>query len=144
MKPDDADPADNEPNSASSDEEEIPLPRVSPPPALPEPPEIEFHRPRLAGRPGVASGGTGRQSGYPSPSDAGSGGSSAGRIGAGLSIGLSFGLTIVICIGAGMLLDEHYQAIKPWGTIVGCVVGLAAGFLNLFRSANALLNRNKP
>ncbi|MFO0666677.1 MAG: AtpZ/AtpI family protein [Polyangiaceae bacterium] len=38
----------------------------------------------------------------------------------------------------GRYLDTHYFGGKGWGTIVGTLLGIAAGFRNLFRAAKMM------
>ena len=48
------------------------------------------------------------------------------------TIGLSFVLALVMGFGAGYLLDG-WLGTRPWLTLVGFFVGLAAGILNVYR-----------
>ena len=125
MQPDDFQPAENEQRPTGSQEDDVSVPRIARHAELPHPPEIEFSRPARAAR--------GQSIGF---GDA--------RMGVGLSIGLSFGLTIVVCVGAGMFIDEHFPVVKPWGTAVLSIIGIAAGFSNLIRMANDAMKRDKP
>jgi len=125
MSPDDFQPAENEQRPTGPQEDDVSVPPIARHVELPHPPEIEYHRPARAAR--------GQGSGI---ADA--------RMGVGLSIGISFGLTIVVCIGAGMFIDEHFPVVKPWGTIILSIIGIAAGFSNLIRLANDAMKRDKP
>jgi F0F1-type ATP synthase assembly protein I len=136
MKPDDSEPANEEPGAADFKEDEIVIPQVAHAPVLPPPPEIEFHRPprALLGR-----GRAGAKDAYDDDPSAGS----MSWIGSGMSIGVSFGLTVVVCIGAGMLIDQHVPAVRPWGTVSLSIIGIAAGLWNVMRMADILLKREK-
>ncbi|MBI2467428.1 MAG: AtpZ/AtpI family protein [Candidatus Rokubacteria bacterium] len=50
------------------------------------------------------------------------------------------GLTLVICtvlgLGGGYYLDR-WLGTSPWLTLVGLLLGIAAGFVNLFRAVGA-------
>lgn len=50
------------------------------------------------------------------------------------------GLTLVLCtvlgLGAGYYLDR-WLGTSPWLTLVGLLLGIAAGFVNLFRAVGA-------
>ena len=48
-------------------------------------------------------------------------------------VGLSFVLALVIGVAAGVWLDG-YAGTKPWGTLIGFGVGVAAGILNVYRA----------
>lgn len=54
-------------------------------------------------------------------------------IGALSSVGLSFVLAIVIGTAAGWWIDK-YAGSSPWGFLIGFVLGLVAGVLNVFRT----------
>jgi ATP synthase protein I len=49
------------------------------------------------------------------------------------SIGLTLVLATVIGLGAGYYADR-WLGTKPWLTLLGLGLGIAAGFVNLFRS----------
>jgi ATP synthase protein I len=49
------------------------------------------------------------------------------------SIGLALVLATVIGLAGGYYLDR-WLGTSPWLTLVGLVFGIAAGFVNLFRS----------
>ena len=43
----------------------------------------------------------------------------------------------MIGLGGGYLLDR-WLATRPWLSLVGLVFGIAAGFVNIFRTAKAI------
>ena len=51
------------------------------------------------------------------------------------SIGMALVAATVIGLGAGYYADR-WLGTKPWLTVIGLVLGIAAGFVNLFRSVN--------
>jgi ATP synthase protein I len=51
------------------------------------------------------------------------------------TIGLTLVLATVIGLAGGYFLDR-WLGTKPWLTLVGLGLGIAAGFVNLFRSVN--------
>ena len=51
------------------------------------------------------------------------------------SIGMALVLATVIGLAAGYYADR-WLGTKPWLTLVGLGLGIAAGFVNLFRSVN--------
>jgi ATP synthase protein I len=52
------------------------------------------------------------------------------------SIGITMVLATVIGLAAGYFADR-WLGTKPWLTLIGLGLGIAAGFVNLFRSAKA-------
>ena len=48
------------------------------------------------------------------------------------TVGLSFVLAIVMGFGGGYLLDG-WLGTSPWFTLLGFVVGIAAGVMNVYR-----------
>ncbi len=53
----------------------------------------------------------------------------------------SIGITLVVatCIGlAGGYFADQWLGTTPWLTLIGLLLGIAAGFVNLFRSVNAV------
>jgi ATP synthase protein I len=52
------------------------------------------------------------------------------------SIGMTMVVATVIGLGAGYYGDR-WLGTTPWLTLVGLLFGIAAGFVNLFRSAKA-------
>ncbi|MGH7356697.1 MAG: AtpZ/AtpI family protein [Candidatus Rokuibacteriota bacterium] len=51
------------------------------------------------------------------------------------SIGITLVAATVIGLGAGYYADR-WLGTKPWLTVIGLVLGIVAGFVNLFRSVN--------
>lgn len=49
------------------------------------------------------------------------------------SVGISFVLAIVMGAGIGLALDRWLGS-SPWGFLVGFVMGVAAGILNVYRA----------
>ncbi|MDR2351925.1 MAG: AtpZ/AtpI family protein [Deltaproteobacteria bacterium] len=47
-----------------------------------------------------------------------------------MSIGLSMVFAIFLGLGLGYLVDKHF-ATKPWGILIGLLIGLIAAFNNL-------------
>ncbi len=59
----------------------------------------------------------------------------------GLNIAFRLGteMTVATLLGAGMGHGiDHYFGTKPWGIVVGVVLGGAAGMLNVYRAAQAM------
>ena len=59
----------------------------------------------------------------------------------GLSIAFRVGteMTVATLLGAGMGYGvDHFVGTKPWGIVVGVVLGGAAGMLNVYRAAQAM------
>jgi ATP synthase protein I len=52
------------------------------------------------------------------------------------SIGITMVAATLIGLGAGYYADR-WLGTSPWLTLVGLLLGIAAGFVNLFRSAKA-------
>lgn len=126
MQPDDVEPVGT---GDDDDAERIPtVPRL---PELPQPPEVKYVRPTLGSPKGSGSQGA--------PGDGSFSGSgrmdsaSVGRIGAGLSAGVMFAASVIVGIIAGIYIDRHWPRVAPWGTMIMMLVGMAAGFLNLYR-----------
>ena len=48
-------------------------------------------------------------------------------------------MTVATLLGAGMGYGvDHYFGTRPWGIVVGVVLGGAAGMLNVYRAAQAM------
>jgi F0F1-type ATP synthase assembly protein I len=60
------------------------------------------------------------------------------QIGALSTVGLSFVLAVVIGAGAGVLLDR-WLGTSPWLFFLFFVFGLAAGVLNVYRTAGRFM-----
>lgn len=103
---------------------------------LPPVPEIQFERPKT------------RTANPPKPGEAGkgglgSGGSMLGGDLRGLGQASTLGITLVVSIavgaGFGYLADRYLiKSATPWGLIVGFLLGVASGFVNLIRVAGQL------
>lgn len=46
--------------------------------------------------------------------------------------------------GLGWLAQQQFPSIKPWGLVVGLLVGIAAGMLNVIRTARRLQSEAEP
>lgn len=55
----------------------------------------------------------------------------AGAIGQASAVGISFAVAIVLGLAAGLWLDKKLGS-APWGLLGGILIGVAAGFKNLF------------
>jgi F0F1-type ATP synthase assembly protein I len=53
------------------------------------------------------------------------------------------GLEMVVPVGMGMAADR-YLGWKPWGTVVGAVLGLAGGVFHLVHMANRGEGKSSP
>jgi ATP synthase protein I len=57
-------------------------------------------------------------------------------------VGIFFGVSVAICLFAGTWLDGRFHT-KPWFTLVGALLGVATGFVELYRvSKKALRNHD--
>ena len=52
-------------------------------------------------------------------------------------IGMTLVVATMLGLGGGYLLDR-WLGTRPWLSLVGLVFGIAAGFVNIFRTAKAL------
>ena len=101
--------------------------------ALPPPPQVNYTRPTLAGPQKTTPG--------PRPSDSSnrqerhSGDSSYTKLGSGLAAATTFVASVVAGLLLGQWIDHRWgqPGGTPWGTLVFSLLGVAAGFLNLFR-----------
>jgi len=50
------------------------------------------------------------------------------------SVGLEMGIAVAIGAGAGYLADNHFGT-KPWLSLVGLLIGVAAGFKGMIDAA---------
>lgn len=48
------------------------------------------------------------------------------------SLGISIVLATVIGAGLGYWIDEHWQTGSHWGAGIGLLIGIAAGFNNIY------------
>ena len=53
-------------------------------------------------------------------------------LGLGFRIAVDIVAALMVGVGIGVLID-HWAGTKPWGLIVGFVLGSAAGMMNVFR-----------
>jgi len=109
---------------------------VPPTPSLPPPPEIHFERPELGKRRSAASPEpvTARVNIIPdetSPKgiDRDSNAASWGR---GMAASLLLASSIFVSLYIGQWLDGKFHT-APWLTLIMTLLGIAAGFVNLFR-----------
>ena len=116
------------------DEEE---PAISLPPSasLPPPPEISFTRPALGQeRP------TPRPAFSSAPNSSGQTPLSQGVQGYGLAItaAITLAITLLAFVALGQWLDHRFgRGGLPWFTILGLLVGIAAGLYNMVRLLNS-------
>ena len=52
-------------------------------------------------------------------------------------IGMTLVVATMLGLGGGYLLDR-WLATRPWLSLIGLVFGIAAGFVNIFRTAKAI------
>jgi ATP synthase protein I len=52
-------------------------------------------------------------------------------------IGMTLVVATMLGLGGGYLLDR-WLGTRPWLSLVGLVFGIAAGFVNIFRTAKAI------
>jgi ATP synthase protein I len=50
-----------------------------------------------------------------------------------ISLGWEFALAILVGLGLGILMDRWLPT-RPWGTFIMTLFGIAAGFVNFFRT----------
>ncbi len=124
-----------------ADEKPAPPPEQSsdePPPVsvpshdpLPPPPEVHYTRPVPKAPPGSSP--SARQAGPSTGSDVG--GSGFTKLGSGLAAATTFVASVVAGFLIGQWVDHCWgrPGGTPWGTLVFSLLGVAAGFLNLFR-----------
>lgn len=61
------------------------------------------------------------------------------RQGLGIAFRLGTEMTVATLLGTGMGYGvDHYFGTKPWGIVIGVVLGGAAGMLNVYRAAQAM------
>ncbi|MFQ5691545.1 MAG: AtpZ/AtpI family protein [Nitrospinota bacterium] len=58
-----------------------------------------------------------------------------------LSMGWNFALSIGLGLAAGILFDR-WLGTRPWGMLAFLLLGIASGFVNLFRIVQRLDRRN--
>lgn len=112
------------------------MPKVSLPPSasLPPPPEISFTRPTLGNeRP------TPRPAFSSTPTSSGHTPLSQGVQGYGLAItaAITLAITLLAFVALGQWLDHRFgHGSIPWFTILGLLIGVAAGLYNMVRLLN--------
>ena len=99
--------------------------------ALPKVPQAEFHRPTLK---------SAETPGSKNSVLAGLSGGDLRGIGAASTIGITLVASIAIGAGLGWLVDKYllHSTSTPWGLIVGFLLGVISGFMNLIRVASRL------
>ena len=115
------------------------VPRMPSHAPLPPPPDVSYTRPSLGHAAPARTEAERRDAGGPvTPMD------NAAKVGAGLSAGILLCASILVGFGIGQYLDRHFiHSATPWGTLAMTLVGVAAGFLNLFRLLNATDGKRK-
>ena len=101
---------------------------------LPPPPQVTYTRPTL-GSPPAPTPSRGEQTGWATgPSGTGDD-SSFTKLGSGLAAATTFVASVVAWFLIGQWIDHRWghPGSLPWGTLVFSLLGVAAGFLNLFR-----------
>ena len=96
--------------------------------ALPESPKVTFRRPTFQRADQSEKGGIGRSAG------------NLRAMGIASTIGISLVASIGVGTGLGWMADTFllHSTGTPWGLIVGFLLGVASGFVNLVRVANRL------
>lgn len=57
-------------------------------------------------------------------------------------VGIFFGVSVALCLYAGYWLDGRFHT-KPWFSVAGVLLGVATGFVELYRvSKKALRNHD--
>lgn len=69
-------------------------------------------------------------------------GSAFREVGPYLSLGVEFAASILICLAVGWWADRRFQT-SPWLTLFGAFFGMAAGFVNLYRTASGIQKRDR-
>lgn len=133
--------AEDEPKQAE-DQGEAPSIVVPSHAPLPLPPDVPYTRPTLGrGTPPVAKSGLAasrREEAETGGAEAGAG-PAFSKLGAGLAAATTFVASVIAGFLIGQWLDQHWghPGGTPWGTLVFALLGVAAGFLNLFRVLTA-------
>ena len=126
----DENPADARDTAGPDGEDESSLPLLSSHDPLPPPPQVTYTRPTLgrAAPPPADS----RRPGGPG---GGSGGNGFTNLGAGMAAATTFVASVIAGVLIGQWVDHHWgrSGGTPWGTLIFSLLGVAAGFLNLFR-----------
>jgi ATP synthase protein I len=56
-------------------------------------------------------------------------------------VGIFFGVSVALCLFAGNWLDGHFHT-KPWFTLAGALLGVATGFVELYRVSKKALREH--
>lgn len=64
------------------------------------------------------------------------------QVGPYLSIGVEFAASILICLGVGWWVDQRLRT-APWLMLGGAFFGMAAGFVNLYRTVTGLQKKGR-
>ena len=106
--------------------------------ALPPPPQVNYTRPTLAG-PQKPAVGSRRSDSPPGRSQATGSASGYTSLGAGMAAATTFVASVVAGVLIGQWIDHRWghPGGTPWATLVFSLLGIAAGFLNLFRVLSA-------
>ena len=101
--------------------------------SLPPPPQVNYTRPTLAGPQKPSPGPRRPDSSYGQERNGGD--SSYTKLGSGLAAATTFVASVVAGLLIGQWIDHRWGHAggTPWGTLVFSLLGVAAGFLNLFR-----------
>jgi ATP synthase protein I len=62
------------------------------------------------------------------------------KLGELLTLGLTFALSIVIGVLTGHYVIDGYLGTAPWGVITFTIFGVAAGFINLYRTSKKYID----
>ncbi len=65
------------------------------------------------------------------------------KLGELLTVGFTFALSIVIGVLTGHYVIDGLLGTAPWGVIIFTIFGVAAGFLNLYRTSKKYIDREE-
>lgn len=65
------------------------------------------------------------------------------KLGELLTLGFTFALSIVIGVLTGHYVVDRMLGTAPWGVIVFTLFGVAAGFINLYRTSKKYIDRDE-
>ena len=101
---------------------------------LPPPPQVNYTRPTI-GRSTAPSGNPPQRPGQTRPTGESGRDSGFTKLGSGLAAATTFVASVVAGFIIGQWVDHRWghPGGTPWGTLVFSLLGVAAGFLNLFR-----------
>lgn len=60
-----------------------------------------------------------------------------------LTVGLTLALSIVIGLLTGQYIVDRLLGTAPWGVIVFTLLGIVAGFINLYRTSKKYIDRDE-